>query len=156
MSDPSIEELKNTPPRIEMSTGQKILQAIGVACSIIAVAALTIAVYATNQAWNVSTCVNHVLGTRSAPAASDAEAHITLAGGLLTYAQAQAAWQHDLTLLLTGPKDQKPSPAQVSEFLRLSRAYDTASQTFVGAVNQYVKTLNADQDLRLANPLGRC
>lgn len=125
-----VEELKHEPPRIELTRREKVLRVIGWVCSVIAVVSLVVAVYATQQAWDTSTCVNGILGERAPTTTQDARAHIAFAKAL----------DEVFKISATEPKAQQS--AQVARFKK--------------AVDIYARTLAADQANRDAHPLGQC
>lgn len=121
-----IEQLKTTVPRPQMTRGQKILEAIGWVCSVVAVIALVVGLVAVVQASDVSNCVNNILGNRNVVQGKDASAHVDFAV--------------ELKRVLGAPKDQ-----QATEY-----------RHFLQTLNAYVSTLESDQSYRHDHPLGEC
>lgn len=125
-----IEQLKHEPPRVELTPREKIVRGIGWVCSALAVVALVISVYATQQAWNTSQCVNRILGGRAPVSTQDARAHIAFARALDALFQVSA----------TEPKAEQAA----------------AVARFKTAVDNYAHVLASDQAYRDNHPLGQC
>jgi hypothetical protein len=95
-------------------------------CAVLTVICLGVAVVGVVKAYSTATCVNSILGERAAPTATDARAHILFAAALDE-------------LLSATPGDARIEVAK-----------------FKHAVDVYTSTLQADQRIRNAHPLGRC
>ncbi|HET6915399.1 MAG TPA: hypothetical protein VFH56_04855 [Acidimicrobiales bacterium] len=128
-SERLVEELVHNPPRVELTTAQKVFRALSVLCAGVAVVALVLALVAVTRVATVAACTNDNLGLRNITTAEDAQAHID-------FAQAVQA--------LFLPRD-----ATAADKRR-------AARTFRRATDQYVRTLVADQQYRAQHPLGRC
>lgn len=126
-----ISELMTKAPPVVLSRRDRIERWVMRVLGIVSVAAFTLAAVAAVASAQTASCVNTNLGTRSAPAAADAAAHIAFAQAL-----------KDL-LAKVSPTD---TPAD-----RIGKV-----ATFKIAAQTYVNTLTADQKMRAANPLGRC
>lgn len=126
-SEDRINELVQTVPTIKRTPWQKFWRAISTLCSLIAVVALVLALLSSLATSNLANCTNANLGTRSAPSANDARAHIAFAQAVLS---------------LFDPEP-RVSPTQ-------------RGLNFQAATQKYVSTLVADQKLRDAHPLGKC
>lgn len=124
-----IDHLKTTVPTVRLTAWQRVARIFGWVCSFVAIAALTLSVYATRQATQVSTCVNDVLAERAAPTANDNQAHIDFAKALDALIVAK--------------------PATPAERVAVVAAFKTAAAA-------YELVLVNDQDFRQAHPLGRC
>lgn len=78
-----IDYLKTHPPVVPLTRWDRVERWIGWATAAIAVAALTLAIIVGLSGVATANCINTNLGTRSAPSASDAQAHIAFANAVL-------------------------------------------------------------------------
>jgi hypothetical protein len=87
MSDPEVNaqiaHLRTSPPVLERTRTDRIWDYVLRVCAPISVAALTLAVLVGLSGVATANCINTNLGTRSAPSARDAQAHIDFADAVL-------------------------------------------------------------------------
>ena len=103
---------------------------------------------------SLAQCVNTALGQRNDPGLLDARAHIAFAQEQAKLAQTDKTFTAALNAVLVAPKDQQA--ARYAEFLAASKAKQEEAVRNAAAAITYAQTLQADQAIRDAHPLGQC
>lgn len=152
-SDEQIERLMRVPPPV-LSRRDRIERIIMRVCGVVSVAAFVLAAVAGIASASIATCVNTNLGTRSAPSAADAQAHIDEANALVAYITTQGKNASALLAVLLAPPDQQPD--LYAKFLQEFQEGQKVSAAALATTTKWAQVLAADQDTRNRNPLGHC
>lgn len=140
IADPAVRAIVDGGTRKFLTTGAKVREFL-LWFLLAAVLVLAAGYFANKEATsNVADCTNTNLGLRNAPATADANAHIK-------FAEADQKWAATIAAAFLAPQ----SEAQQA-FLQLQ----AATVEYRTAVDQYASTLQHDQVLRAASPLGKC
>lgn len=137
-----VDELVRNPPRVELTTAQKVYRVLSVFFSVLTVLALALSLVAVFRTAAVAACTNTNLGTRNITSTRDNTAQ-------RAFVNAERDWINAVEAVFTTPRGTISQRAAV----RLLKT-ETARLKDVSAHTSRV--LAIDQSFRLAHPLGRC